>query len=274
MNPRTRRLCWLVATAVVLSSRGAIAAVDPFNLVSTGNLGLGPSQEVGQTVVMRLAGRLTGIEIAPLLDTASPSDLVSVEVFNGTGQSRGSVSITAAGFPPGAGVIPAPLASGAVGPGFFDLTPLSIDVSESETLSFVLSKSSSGDVRAGISGDLYSDGTVLVNGSPSASFDLAFKIFLTPIPRLLVGAANGQSVKAYDGAIGAALGNFTTGAPNMSGASTLAIGGPLGNLFVGGWSTRRVDEFDIVTGAFVRTLVDFAGVKSVSTIAFGPDGHL
>lgn len=272
MNPRTRRLCWLVATAVALSSRIAIAAVDPFNLVSAGNLGVGPGQEVGQTVVMRLAGRLTGIEIAPLLDTASVSDLVSVEVFDGLGQSRGSVSITAAGFPPGTGV-PAPLVSGAVGPGFFDLTPLVIDVSESETLSFVLSKPSSGDIRAGISTDLYPDGTVLVNGLPNATFDLAFKIFVTPIPKLLVGAANGQSVKAYDGASGTALGNFTTGAPNMSGAHTLAIGGPLGNLFVGGWSTARVDEFDIVTGAFVRTLVS-SGVKSTSTIAFGPDGHL
>jgi streptogramin lyase len=261
-----------VATAVALSSRGAIAAVDPSNLVSTGNIVVGSGQESGQTVVMRLAGRLTGIEIAPLLDTAGPSDLVSVEVFDGLSQSLGSVSISAAGFPPGAGV-PAPLTLGAVGPGFFDLTPLAVDVSESETLSFVLSTTSSGVVRAGISGDLYPDGTLLVNVSPSASLDLAFKIFLTPIPKLLVGAANGPRIKAYDGATGAALGDFTTGAPNMLGANSVAIGGPLGNLFVGGWSTSRVDEFDIVTGAFVRTLAS-SGVRSTSRITFGPDGHL
>ena len=137
---RTRCLLLLVATGFALASRGAFAAVDPFSLESIGNLVVSPEQAVGQTIVMRLGGRLTGIEFAPLGDTADPGDQIVLEVFDGAGQSIGSLAITAAGFPPGAGSIPAPLTLDNAGPGFFDLTPLSIEVSEHDSLSFELRK--------------------------------------------------------------------------------------------------------------------------------------
>jgi sugar lactone lactonase YvrE len=95
-------------------------------------------------------------------------------------------------------------------------------------------------------------------------------------PRLLVGAANGQAVKAYDGVSGQALGDFTSGGPTTSGPSALALGGPQKHLFVKGWSfpAHTIEEYDGRTGAFVRTLV-MAGVETPgSGMDFGPDGRL
>jgi WD40 repeat protein len=93
--------------------------------------------------------------------------------------------------------------------------------------------------------------------------------------KLLVGAANGQSVKAYDGVTGRALGDFTTGGPTTSGPSALAFGGPQKNLFVKGWSapSRAIVEYDGRTGAFVRTLASGAETPG-GGMAFGPDGLL
>ncbi|MBW2292748.1 MAG: hypothetical protein JRG94_10610 [Deltaproteobacteria bacterium] len=273
MNMRGVRGLLLMVGWFVAVSLNVSAAQDPANLVSAGNFVVDPGQDIGQSFQMRLSGRLTGIEIAPMRDSAGPDDLIVLEVFNGTSQSLGSVSITAGGFPPGAGV-PVPLVLGVVGPGFFDLTPLAIDVSENDGLSFELRKISSGSIRVGLSTDVYGDGTAFVNGAPFASLDLTFKIYLTPIPKLLVGASNGQNVKAFDSTNGAVQGDFTSGAPTTLGPHALAIGGPMENLYVGGWSSRRVDEFDVITGEFVGTIISASGIASTSTITFGPDGHL
>jgi len=251
----------------------ARAAVAPYNLTSSGNLGLSPAQSVGQTFVTHYAGRLTGIEFAPQLDSASPTDAIFIEVFDGLGQSLGSSSILAAAFPPGNGV-PAPLSLTTQGPGYFDLTALDVHFQANDQFSFVLTKPSSGTARAGASADVYPDGTSIVNGTPSASFDLAFKVVFTPEAKLLVGAANGQFVPAYNSLTGVALGDFTSGSPLTSGPSSLVLGGPLHRLYVKTWSGPRIDEFDGLSGAFVRTLVS-TGVKSGGgQMAIGPDGRL
>ena len=171
------RLALLLVT-VTLAAPASAVVVDQSNLTSTGNFGVGPSQNVGQSFVVATSGLLTGIEFAPLLDSASLGDMVTIEVFNSLSQSLGTASITVNAFPPGGGVVPAPLSLATTGSGFFSLTGLGILVSASDTLSFRLSKLSGGSIRAGISANVYAAGTSIVNGTPDLSIDLAFKVLI------------------------------------------------------------------------------------------------
>jgi hypothetical protein len=188
--------------------------VDQWNRVSTGNTAvISGGQTAGQTFTVGITGLLSGVEFAPLLDSSDPSDEITLEVFDSLGQSLGSTSITAEDFPPGSGVVPAPLSLTEVGPGFFDTASLGIQVQSGEALSFEIrrgeatgvcdqntSECSSGrvgefcfvdsqcdqSIRAGTSGDTYAGGTRLVNGLPSTG-DLAFKTFVsdpTGVPAL------------------------------------------------------------------------------------------
>lgn len=90
---------------------------------------------------------------------------------------------------------------------------------------------------------------------------------------MLVGAANGQFVQSFDGTTGASLGNFTSGAPTISGPSSLALGGPQKNLLiVANWSFSNGGEYALDStppGQFVR---GFSGIYGPSGIDIGPDG--
>jgi len=64
--------------------------------VSDGNVVVSNQQGVGQTFTVGILGRLIGVEVALLLDTALPSDRVTLQVYP-LGVERFGV----AGFAPG-----------------------------------------------------------------------------------------------------------------------------------------------------------------------------
>ena len=104
----------------------------------------------------------------------------------------------------------------------------------------------------------------VASGLPGAPFSLAFG----PNGNLFValGFGGGQAVE-LDGATGAVVRNFFT-----SGDPRGLTFGPNGNLFVGSLGTNTVAEFDITTGALVRTLS--GGLTHPHGLTFGPNGNL
>ena len=70
---------------------------------------------------------------------------------------------------------------------------------------------------------------------------------------------------------GVPLGAFTSGG-NLANPEQHTFG-PNGNLFVVGYGSNTVDEYDGVTGVFIRTVVDTHLVEPIG-LAFGPDGNL
>ena len=183
-------------------SRGQVA-LDQANLASTGNFVLGPGPGIRQTFTAGAAGRITGIEIAPLLDSLAPSDPVFLDVAAPGGGYR-TVTMTAAGFPPGGGSIPAPLDSNLKGPGYFDVSGLGIDVGVGQVVEFVLRNGTASGVcgtthvctagkigascfsnsqcdkvfRAGFNQSQYAGGAGTHPSNPTLNFDLAFKTLL------------------------------------------------------------------------------------------------
>ena len=153
--------------------------VDQLNLVSSGNLVVDNTQSVGQTFTVSQPGQLIGIEVAAVRCLATETDVLTLEVGQGS-VSFGTVSITGAGLlgPGQCGVVPAALNLTVNGSGYFDLVSLNQTVVAGQTFFFKLTNSSSRDFRIGISSDLYAGGTATVNTSPSNLKDLAFKIIV------------------------------------------------------------------------------------------------
>lgn len=134
---------WWVLGAVVWFTLGVTPAhaatctvVDQRNLVSVGNIVVSEFQVPGQTFVAELGGQLVGIEVAPLIDTSSPNATVFLDLLDDTGHPLGTASEDATGFPPGAGTVPEPLQEAAIGPGYFDLSSLSVFVAPGTKLFF------------------------------------------------------------------------------------------------------------------------------------------
>jgi hypothetical protein len=75
--------------ACLVAAAEAIAAVDAANLVSTSDFSIASGEAVGQSFVVGSAGRLVGIEVAPLLESGNPTHEVALEIFDGAGQSLG-----------------------------------------------------------------------------------------------------------------------------------------------------------------------------------------
>src|SRR5262245_37769159 len=90
-------------------------------------------------------------------------------------------------------------------------------------------------------------------------------------PDLFVGAANGNSVRRYDGRTGALLDDFTKGGPSL-GHSCPAFG-PDANLYVAEWSGNAVRRYHGGTGALLGTVIPGAH-GGIATILFGPVGAL
>lgn len=200
--------------AINLTVRRGDVSANQANLSTSGNFVASRQQVLEQRFTMSAPGTLTGIEFAPLLDTADPGDRIFLDVFR-SGNLVGTASILAGAFPPGAGNVPAPLDPVATGPGFFSLSHLAIVVSSGEALVFRLRPSFSPGVcsmathvctsgRVGLSctnnlecekairagdtnNDAYPGGTAIINGNPISSSDLAFKV-------LLQAASSGNAV--------------------------------------------------------------------------------
>jgi hypothetical protein len=104
------------------------------------------------------------------------------------------------------------------------------------------------------------------SGLPGAPFSIAFG----PNGNLFValGFGGGQAVE-LDGRTGAVLRHFYT---STSGDPRGLTFGPNGNLFVASLYTNTVEEFDITTGALVRTLS--GGLTHPHGLTFGPNGNL
>jgi hypothetical protein len=87
---------------------------------------------------------------------------------------------------------------------------------------------------------------------------------------LFVGAANGNSVRRYDGQTGAFVSDFTSGGANAG--QSCPVFRPNGDLYVAEWSGGgAVRRYDRVSGALISTVVDGTGG---SPILFGRDGSL
>lgn len=158
-----------------------IPIVNQSNLVPEGNYGVDNTQSVGQTFTVSQGGQLIGIEVAAVRCQATETDVLTLEVGQGS-VLFGSVSITGAGLigPGQCGVVPAALNLTVDGPGYFDLASLNQDLVAGQTYFLKLTNLSSQDFRIGISSDLYAGGMAMVNGSPSNSKDLTFKIIVAP----------------------------------------------------------------------------------------------
>ena len=87
-------------------SRG-VTATDQANLPSTSHLAMKWQQFLGQSFTVNTAGQLVGLEFAPLLDTASTTDVVKMDIEVPIGPTV-TVSIPTSAFPPSAGNAPAP----------------------------------------------------------------------------------------------------------------------------------------------------------------------
>ena len=105
---------------------------------------------------------------------------------------------------------------------------------------------------------------IFASGLPGAPFSIAFgpngNLFVT------LGFGGGQAVE-LDGATGAVVRNFY----HIWRPRGLTFG-PSGNLFVSSLYTNTVAEFDITSGALVRTLS--GGLTHPHGLTFGPNGNL
>jgi hypothetical protein len=156
--------------------------VDAHNLVSAGNIVVDNNQWGGQTFTMIQSGRLLGIEVAAVRCNATTEDQLTLEVGQGM-TVFGNMAIPGSELlgPGLCGVVPAPLALGTSGTGYFDLSPLNRSLIMGQTYYFKLTSNTSPnrDFRLGLSADVYSGGTINVNGNTSVG-DLAFKIVIQP----------------------------------------------------------------------------------------------
>ena len=192
------------ADSINLTVRRGNVMTDQANRISTGNLAVNEGAIPEQTITVGTAGTLTGVEFAPLRDSADAGDQILGDVSHG-GIVLASASVDAGGFPPGGGVVPLPLDPITTGPGYVDLSALHIAVTAGEILSVTLrpgfppgicdlktntcaqGRPSSvicfedldcdKEIRAGTSGNTYAGGILRINGQPS-NMDLAFKLLL------------------------------------------------------------------------------------------------
>jgi outer membrane protein assembly factor BamB len=93
---------------------------------------------------------------------------------------------------------------------------------------------------------------------------------------LFVGAANGNSVRRYEGQTGAFLGDFTSGGANSG--QSCPVFRPNGDLYVGEWSLAQppgtaVRRYDRASGVLISTVVD-STLGGASAILFGRYGSL
>lgn len=154
--------------------------VSPYNLTPAGNVVVNNAQWAGQTFTMTQSGHLLGIEVAAVRCNATASDQLTLEVGQGT-TSLGSRTITGAGMlgPGQCGVVPGPLTLAVTGPGYFDLSGLNLILITGQPYYFKLTNSANRDFRIGMSDNVYSGGSEIVNGTPSIH-DLVFKILVQP----------------------------------------------------------------------------------------------
>jgi hypothetical protein len=274
---------------ITLTIHRGTRAAAPVQPGSAGNGVIGPAQWVEQSFVAEATGRLIGIEIAPLRDTAEPGDTMELELFDETGgRVLGVVSLDAGTFPPGAGSLPAGIFTYSDGPGYFDLSPLNVNVTAGRQLSFKLragypagvcdlasfeciegrvgNSCSSAldcnkDMRVGTNSDTsYPQGIALFNGwFLPPGHDLAFKVVTLVPPDDAVSLTWTPRGQSYD--------VFRSQSPQ-------AILDPASLLDVAAFGASYVDAppptalwcYQVST----RPLVDAACVDSWSTIEVGP----
>ena len=157
-----------------------VDVLDQMNLISNGNLVCDPNQSVGQSFSVSAAGLITGIEVAAVRCQATENDIIRLSVSRENGPANNMVEITGAGLlgPGQCGVVPAPLDAGAVGPAFFDVRDLGLDLDPDDRYQFTLTCPRAGDFRIGTSNDAYPNGNGQANGNALTNSDLAFKIFV------------------------------------------------------------------------------------------------
>lgn len=112
--------------------------LDQSQLDGPGKMGLTDTQIPGESFTVGAEGTLTGIEVGVgPCNGADTTGRVQLEVFDGSSKSLGKVSIPESSLPDVCGGRPVTL--GAVGAGYFDLTPLCLHVTPGQKLTFVLS---------------------------------------------------------------------------------------------------------------------------------------
>jgi len=182
-------------------------SVDQAQLLSDGDYVVSAQQVVGQSFVVGRSGVLTGIEVGMGscngVDSSASVQLTVRSNGSTVGTSRISATTISA-----CSSLTFPLASGTVGPGFFDLTGQCVLVTAGDTLTFQLTIVSSSSAtcdssmrvctsglvgsrcmsdqdceyapRAGVESgmDAYTGGTSIVNGNAQSGEDLSFKTFV------------------------------------------------------------------------------------------------
>jgi len=91
---------------------------------------------------------------------------------------------------------------------------------------------------------------------------------------LFVSSRNTSSVKKYDGATGAYLGNFVPDSSGGLSATQEVVFGPDGHLYVSGRENTAVKKYNGVTGEYIGDFTSGFVLAGPTKISFGPDGNL
>ncbi len=153
--------------------------VDQYNLgdsngyYSTVNAG----QHPGQTFTVGKAGQLAGIEVGLTLGSKGGTTLTLV-VYDSSATILGSKTNSAALFP--SCCSPQPLKVDKIGPAYFDVTSLNIQVTPGQKLIFDLrpGEAASEYYFGEVAGDVYPGGTEWYGGMIQAGTDFDFKTFV------------------------------------------------------------------------------------------------
>ncbi len=180
--------------------------VDQSNLGAISMALLGPNDDAGQTLIASRTGVLTGVELSVFYcGWNDPKAQVMLEIRDAKGDTLAEAEISAAHLPQACSATP--LSSSKVGAAFFDLSTACVHVTAGEQLSlfvavvgekagtcdtdsnvctagrtgsicFADSDCESGDLRASMSFDSYSDGMASMDEAPYSVYDLTFKTFI------------------------------------------------------------------------------------------------
>lgn len=91
---------------------------------------------------------------------------------------------------------------------------------------------------------------------------------------LFVSSRNTSSVKKYNGATGAYLGDFVPDSSGGLSATQEVVFGPDGNLYVSGRENTAVKKYNGVTGEYIGDFTSGLVLAGPTKISFGPDGNL
>jgi hypothetical protein len=199
-------ICRVVCCGAILALGGEAfgnTVIDQSNPISDGGLDVAGFQIVGQTFTVGTAGQLAGIELTFALNLTAPNVPIFLDLYDASNQLIGTLSTTTAGFLFDG--IPPSLAGADVGSGYFDLRGLNVQIAVSDQMSFVVRHSQisvcnqgtgqcspsyvpvnfcSSDqecdpvITIGSTADVYGGGSVIVNGVPITTDDLAFRTFV------------------------------------------------------------------------------------------------